>query len=147
MPAAAAGAGPLTPGAAAPRSRPHVGDPRLHGLLRAAGRNRRSLACRTGTAVRRRHCRDHPRAGRSTRSPWATPAPVERQASDRAAGNLVAAAKAPVSDATAGLVLGYVPGSIGVPAAAETQLRACRSHAPGADDDVALEGFAAGGGG
>lgn len=146
MPAAAAGAGPLTPGAAAPRSRLHVEIPGYTAYYvppdEAAAPSPAAPVPPSAVAT----AAITPEPAAAPAAVEATPAPVERQASDRAAGNLVAAAKAPVSDATAGLVLGYTPGNVGVPAAAETQLHALADRMRRDPTMIiALEGFAGGG--
>jgi outer membrane protein OmpA-like peptidoglycan-associated protein len=71
--------------------------------------------------------------------------PIPEEARPFASGPLLAAAKAPVDDATGPLVLGYTPGTVGVPAAAESRLDALAERLrQDPTMTIALEGFAGG---
>ncbi len=68
------------------------------------------------------------------------------QATGPATGTLVAAKTSPASDATDGLVLGYTPGSIALPATANSPLQALAERMRQEPTMlIALEGFAGGG--
>jgi outer membrane protein OmpA-like peptidoglycan-associated protein len=74
------------------------------------------------------------------------PAAAEQGSRPAAAAPLLAAAKAPVNDVTAGLVLGYTPGSVAISRTADTQLHdLAQRMRQDPTMIIALEGFAGGG--